>query len=1111
MKPIRFLLMVALALLAARESFSQPIVWSGDGDGASWSDAQNWVGQKIPGPANTVFITNLAGGAVVVTTIVTVESILCSNALVISGGSLAVTAGTSLLQGTLTASNGAGLSATGGGTSLISGGQVEITETGLSANSGAVLSLPGLTFCQTGCGSIYWQASGIGSALELPGLTNLTEPICYDSLIIQGLSGGQVLLDNIVAIEAGNGYVSVQADGSNSLVNLSALATNLAVLSLEASGGGSVLIPGVAVGGNMNLTVNSGGFISTTQFTNIDDASFYVTGGELLTLPGVVACQAACGNVTWEASGAGSVLELPALTSLQEPTCYDTLTIHGMSGGQVILSNAVSIAPGNGYVSVEADGSNSLVNLSALATNLAVLSLEASGGGSVLIPGLAVGGNMNLTVNSGGFISTTQFTNIDDASFYVTGGELLTLPGVRACQAACGNVTWQASGAGSVLELPALTSLQEPTCYDTLTIHGMSGGQVILSNAVSIAAANGYVSLEADGSNSLVNLSALATNLAVLSLEASGGGSVLMPRFATSGNMNLTLNSGGSISTAQFTNIDGASLDANGGEILSLPGVVSFLAGCTHVVWEANGAGTVLELPALVTLQEPTCNDTLTIEGENGGQVILNNALTIQANEGYVMVQSDGSNSLVSLSALATNLGALSVEASGGGMVQASSLANSGNLTLTLNSGGHVSFEQFTNIDGANLYANAGEVLSLPGVVSYQAGCGNIQWVATGPGSIVVLPNLITFQEPTCDDTLTIEGLNGGQVILSNATTITAGVGYVAVQADGSNSLVNLSALSANQAVLTLEASGGGSVLVPSLTVGGNMSLTLNSGGFISTAQFTHIDGASLYANGGAVLSLPKVMAYSAGCSNTYWNATGTGSILELPGLTNLQGANCGYSMNVEALSGGQVLLGLLQNISNGDVAFLANDTGSTINLTSLSFFVLQSGQSSLTEENGGTILFSSRPLLLYNTAINIPGINPIPPQALTLSATPWHAYRVEEQNTLQPGAPVVTFFVAMTNNFQSIAATPPPNTTFVITDFIANPPVLQLGLTAGNETQLVLFGLTNATYQIQSATNATGRLTWTPGSVAVMTNAFRIFPAVTPAGYAQLFRALQQ
>jgi hypothetical protein len=1118
MKTIRILLMAAIALLGDVKCFGQSIVWNGGGDAMSWTDAQNWLGQQVPGIANNVMITNGAGTNVVISSDVSVESILCNKALTISSGSLIVTAGASSLQGALTATNGAALSASGSSTTLISDGPVIAEEANFNVSGGAVLSLPGVVSYQGGCGNVYWQASGTGSVLELTGLTRLQEPTCDDTLSIQAMSGGQVILSNVATIQAATGYVSVQADGSNSLVNLSALSTNGGALTLESSGGGSVVVSSLANSGNMSLTLNAGGDISTAQFTNINGASLYANGGALLALPGVVSYQGGCGNVYWQASGPDSVLELTGLTSLQEPTCEDTLNIQGSSGGQVILSNVVIIQADAGYVSVQADGSNSMVNLSALSTNGGALTLESSGGGGVLVPSLADSGDMSLTLNSGGLISTAQFTNINGASLYVNGEAVLSLPGVVSYQAGCATVYWQASGTGSVLDLTGLTSLQEPTCGDTLSILGLSGGQVILNKALMIQAAAGYVSVQANGSNSVVSLSALSANEGALSVEASDGGSVLVPSLAESGNMSLTLNSDGVISVEQLTNIDGASLYVSGGAVLSLPGVVSYQAGCANIYWQANGTGSVLELTALTSLQEPTCDDSLRIQGLSGGQVILSNAVTIQAAAGgAVSVQADGSNSVVNLSALSTNEGELSLEASGGGGVLVSNFATSGNMSLTLNSGGLISTAQFTNINGASLQVNGGAVLSLPGVASYQAGCPNIIWQASGTGSVLELPELTSLQEPTCEDTLNIEGSSGGQVILSNVMTIQAAAGYVSVQADGSNSLVNLSALSANGGALSLESSGGGSVLVPGLVESGSMNLTLNSGGLISTAQFTNINGASLQVNGGAVLSLPGVASYQAGCANVSWQASGAGSVLELMGLTSLQGAGCDYTLNIQALSGGQVLLGNLQSIVNGDVAFLSDDTGSIINLTSLSDFVLQTGQGSMTAENGGTILFNNQAFFLANVAINIAAAGSTPPAMLnasgmlTLYGTAWHSYRVEERNTLVPGSPVTVLLVPLTNSFETLAAAPSTNTAFLVTDFVANPAILQLEITAESEVQLVLYGLTNATYQVQTATDLRGPNIWTSGSEVVMTNAFRIFPETPLTGEQQFYRAEQQ
>jgi hypothetical protein len=221
--------------------------------------------------------------------------------------------------------------------------------------------------------------------------------------------------------------------------------------------------------------------------------------------------------------------------------------------------------------------------------------------------------------------------------------------------------------------------------------------------------------------------------------------------------------------------------------------------------------------------------------------------------------------------------------------------------------------------------------------------------------------------------------------------------------------------------------------------------------------------------------------------------------------------------LNIQALSGGQVRLDNLASIQNGNVAFLSDGTGSVIDLSQLSGFVITTGQGQITAQNDGTILLNNQAFLLANVAVNIPAGNPaLPPTLiasgeLTLYGTAWHSYRVEEWNTLQPESPATVLLVALTNSFQAIAAAPPTNATFVVTDFVANPPILQMAWTPGSQVQLVLFGLTNATYQVQSASNLAAPVNWSPGSVAAMTNAFRVFPAAPPAGVAQFYRAQQQ
>jgi hypothetical protein len=147
--------------------------------------------------------------------------------------------------------------------------------------------------------------------------------------------------------------------------------------------------------------------------------------------------------------------------------------------------------------------------------------------------------------------------------------------------------------------------------------------------------------------------------------------------------------------------------------------------------------------------------------------------------------------------------------------------------------------------------------------------------------------------------------------------------------------------------------------------------------------------------------------------------------------------------------------------------------------------------------------------------AINIPAGNPVLPatliasSTLTLYAQPWNSYLVEERNTLIPNSPF-TFDarVPLTNTFQAFASAPPPNTAFRITEFVADPPLLDEVLFPGPQDELILYGAPGKTYQIQSNTNLPG--SWTPGSTVAMTNSFRIFapvPVMPPSGF---FRAKQ-
>src|ERR1035441_7406514 len=155
----------------------------------------------------------------------------------------------------------------------------------------------------------------------------------------------------------------------------------------------------------------------------------------------------------------------------------------------------------DGDIIVLADGTNSAVDLSRLALLTAVNGgayFTAQNGGSILLPQLPSAPQVSLTLGTGGNLVLTSLTNIDNASLYVNGGQVLSLPLVRSYQkTGCASPTWQANGVGSVLVFPGLTNITASSC-NPLAVQACAGGQVVLTNVVSM---DGDINVLADATN----------------------------------------------------------------------------------------------------------------------------------------------------------------------------------------------------------------------------------------------------------------------------------------------------------------------------------------------------------------------------------------------------------------------------------------------------------------------------------------------------------------------------------------------------------------------------------------------------------------------------------
>jgi len=321
---------LALLALLATATHAATINWDGGGDGVSWSDRLNWRDDTPPSTNDDVVIASPATTVLLSGTNsqVTVRSVQCDAGFTLNHARLTFTAGASYFHGPVELS-GSTLVVNGTGASLVTAGAVVATNASFYATGGAVVTLPGL---KESYGNSLWHVSDPGSALHLPGLTNLAPGFIFNAMISDG---GQLLASNLVRIGV-EGFARVRADGTNSFVDLGSLREAVA-LSLESWNGATLWVPHFTGGPEVSIELRGGGLVPTAQFrrlaviivsatsaafaglTNFDDGQIEVTEGGMVSMPALE--QIHLGpwsplHPSWTASGTGSLLSMPGLVSL---------------------------------------------------------------------------------------------------------------------------------------------------------------------------------------------------------------------------------------------------------------------------------------------------------------------------------------------------------------------------------------------------------------------------------------------------------------------------------------------------------------------------------------------------------------------------------------------------------------------------------------------------------------------------------------------------------------------------------------------------------------------------------------------------------------------------
>ena len=548
--------------------------WKSTSSG-NWGDAANWSTGQVPGPSDDVVIdVNGASPTVTIdsTTQAAVNSIASSDPLAISGGSLSVSAN-STISGGLAMTAGASLTASGSAISLTVTGTTTVSGSSLYAQAGATLGLSELTtYDNSIAGETFLESSGAGSVLDLPHLATLGDlqaNLEIDALAREGRSSHPLAWPrSTIPPRSNRTSLAVVADGLATEIDLSGLtAFNCQAGSLTVTNDATVLdgelasLNGVAValdgtgtmaigqwaslaGGSMTITGGSSTFSSLSDF---DDSSLSVSAGGSLSLPAVTSLAGPTAFSTLEAMGSGAVLSLPALASLGQ--FQYGLAIEANDGGQTLLPSLTSIDNTSAQVIQAASyGSGSTIDLSGLTTVTAAkdpVLFSVSSSAAILDGHLTSLSNVNVTCDGTGTLATSQWTSFTGSTLDLTGGAL-SLAGLTSAD----NASFVLSGSAT-LTLSAAADFVN------------SGASATLSDAAAIDIGTTVVGLPAPGNGVTISMPQTPAGLTI----------VLSPSGTYSGGTTINISSGDTITVADGMFTGGVVVNVAQGATVELSGV----------------------------------------------------------------------------------------------------------------------------------------------------------------------------------------------------------------------------------------------------------------------------------------------------------------------------------------------------------------------------------------------------------------------------------------------------------------------------------------------------------------------------------------------------------
>jgi hypothetical protein len=408
------------------------IMWNNPA-GGNFDDLNNWNPKQVPA-GDDVAVINTAANATI--SILSGESFNVqavttgSHSTLSIAGALTVTTGTSTLSGPLTVTNGE-LMVSGSGATLTANSTTTISSSYLIVQNGGQLMLPQLTSYTAG--GQYFQVNGSGSLLDVSALTSLSVP---SSLTLYATNGGTMKLANALTSLSNT---SIYDTGGSTLTNK---LTTLTGCFAQIDGTDAHVADTWTQFQTGNFQVNGGSY-TLPNLTNVDQSYVIAESGGQLALPNLTSYVS--NGPYFQANGAGSVLDVSALTTLTQQSSFE---LYAQNGGTLKVGFSTLSNNGNGSLTLDSTNGSTLVNH---LTTLSGVSAQIDGDAHVADTWTHFQAGTLLV--SGGSYNLPNLTNVDQSYLQAQSGGHLALPNLTSYVA--NGAYFQANGAGSMLDVSA--------------------------------------------------------------------------------------------------------------------------------------------------------------------------------------------------------------------------------------------------------------------------------------------------------------------------------------------------------------------------------------------------------------------------------------------------------------------------------------------------------------------------------------------------------------------------------------------------------------------------------------------------------------------------------